>query len=234
MSLRVAVVIPALDEEQALPLVLAELAPVGVERVVVVDNGSRDATAARALDGGVEVVQEPRRGYGSACLAGLAHLRAAPPDVVVILDADHSDYPEELPLLVGPIVRGEADMVLGERVSRAAPGALLPQQRAGNALATLLIQRVTGFRYRDMGPFRAIRWSSLERLAMRDTNYGWNVEMQIKAITRGLRVLEIPVGYRDRVGRSKISGTVRGTVRAGSKILWSVWRYREPLQGGAR
>jgi hypothetical protein len=232
-GLRVAVVIPALDEEEALPLVLAALAPLGVDRVVVVDNGSRDRTAQVAREGGAHVVSEPRRGYGSACLAGLAWLRADPPEVVVILDADHSDYPEELPDLVEPIAAGAADMVLGERVSRAARGALLPQQRAGNALATRLIERVTGFRYKDMGPFRAIRWSALESLEMQDINYGWNVEMQIKAITRGLRVKEISVGYRDRIGRSKISGTVKGTARAGSKILWSVWRYREPRRGRA-
>ncbi len=230
--MRVAVIIPALDEEASLPLVLGDLFAVPqagftLTEVVVADNGSRDQTAQRAREGGATVVHQPRRGYGSACLAGLAHLREAPPDIVVILDADYSDHPEELPRLLGPVLADEADLVMGERVSRAEPGALLPQQRWGNALATLLIAKVGGHRYSDMGPFRAVRWTALERLAMEDPTWGWNVEMQLKALQRGLRVLEVPVTYRPRVGRSKISGTVRGTVKAGSRILWAVWHYRE-------
>lgn len=220
---RVAVVIPALDEEPSLPLTLAEIPPVG--HVIVVDNGSTDGTARVAAEGGAIVVSEPRRGYGNACLAGIARAVDLGAEILVIMDADHSDYPEELPRLVDPILDGQADMVLGERVSRAEPGSLFPQQRWGNVLATFLIARVTGHRYRDMGPFRAVRMSSLQALGMVDRNYGWNVEMQIKAVRHGLRILEIPVGYRPRIGQSKVSGTVRGTVKAGVKILWSTRRY---------
>ena len=223
---------PALDEEASLPLVLGDLLAVPLDGdtlgpVVVVDNGSRDRTPQLAREAGARVVREPRRGYGSACLAGIRTLSDDPPDVLVILDADYSDHPEELPRLLEPLRRGEADLVLGVRVSRAERGALLPQQRWGNALATLLMGRVTGHRYVDMGPFRAIRWAALERLEMEDPTWGWNVEMQLKALKRGLRVLEVPVTYRPRVGRSKISGTVRGTVKAGGRILWAVWHYRE-------
>jgi glycosyltransferase involved in cell wall biosynthesis len=221
---RVAVVIPALDEERALPLTLAELPPVGL--VLVVDNGSTDRTAEVAREGGATVVSEPRRGYGQACQAGIARAAAWGAEVLVILDADHSDHPEELPLLAGPILRGEADMVLGDRTRLAERGSLLPQQRYGNMLATFLIARVTGHRYRDMGPFRAIRMSSLLAMQLEDPTFGWNVEMQIKAIRLGLRVQEIPVRYRPRVGVSKISGTVKGTLKAGSRIVWATRRYR--------
>jgi glycosyltransferase involved in cell wall biosynthesis len=223
---RVVVVIPALNEARSLPSVLAELPAVGA--VVVVDNGSDDDTAAVAREHGAVVRSEPRRGYGQAVQAGIAWAatQAPPFEVLVVLDADRSDYPDELPLLVGPILDGAADLVLGSRVERAAPGSLLPHQRYGNALATALIGAVTGHVYRDMGPFRAIRMSALLELGMIDRNYGWNVEMQMKAARRGLRIREVQVGYRPRIGVSKISGTVEGTLRAGSKIIWSVWRYR--------
>ncbi len=226
----VAVVIPALDEEQSLPLVLRDLPPVG--QVIVVDNGSTDRTAAVARAGGATVVSEPQRGYGAACLAGIAAARAAGAEVVVILDADHADDPTLLDRLVGPVLAGEADLVLSDRTRGAEPGALLPHQRHGNRLATGLIRLSTGHRYADMGPFRAVHMAALDRLGMVDTNYGWNVEMQMKAVHHGLRIREVAMPYRARVGVSKISGTVRGTLRAGTKIIWSVWRYRRPQREG--
>src|SRR6266545_444168 len=224
---RVDVVIPALNEEASLPLVLAALPHPPVGRVVVADNGSRDGTARVAREGGAIVVPAERRGYGSACLTALGYLRDHdPPDVVVFVDADFSDHPEELPRLVAPILSGEADLVIGSRVSgEREPGALLPQARAGNLVACLLIRLLYGHRYTDLGPFRAIRWDALERLGMADPNFGWTAEMQVKALRHGLRVTEVPVSYRRRVGVSKITGTVAGTVRAGYKILWTVLRY---------
>jgi len=221
------VVIPALNEEASLPLVLADLPQPPVRRVVVADNGSADGTARVAREGGAEVVAAPRRGYGSACLAGLAHLRqTGPPGVVVFVDADYSDHPDELPSLVAPILAGEADLVIGSRVlGHRERGALLPQARAGNLVACLLIRLFYGHRFTDLGPFRAIRWDALERLDMADPDFGWTAEMQVKAVRRGLRSTEVPVSYRRRTGVSKITGTVSGTLRAGYKILWTVARH---------
>lgn len=227
--MRIAVLIPALNEEEALPRVLGDLPSERVERVVVVDNDSADGTARVAEALGAEVVPEPRRGYGSACLAGMAHLAETdpgPPDVLVFLDADYSDHPDELPALVAPIERGEADLVIGSRaLGEAEPGALNPPQRFGNALACALMRGLHGARHTDLGPFRAVRWESLMALEMADTNYGWTVEMQVKAAKRGLRVAEVPVSYRNRIGTSKISGTVRGVVGAGTKIIWTIFRH---------
>jgi len=221
------VVIPALNEEASLPLVLAALPRPLVRRIVVADNGSRDGTAAVARLGGAEVVAAPRRGYGSACLAGLDYLRHHdPPAIVAFVDADFSDHPDELPRLVAPLLAGEADLVIGSRVLGARePGALLPQARAGNLVACALIRLLYGHRYTDLGPFRAALWPALERLAMSDPDFGWTAEMQVKALRRGLRVAEVPVSYRRRVGVSKITGTLAGTLRAGYKILWTVLRH---------
>ncbi len=221
------VVIPAWNEEESIGLVLADVPAELVRRVVVADNNSRDATADRARAAGAEVVAAPAQGYGSACLAALDHLRrTGPPDVVVFLDADYSDHPDEMPQLVGPILKGEADLVIGSRIlGDAEPGALLPQAQWGNLFACFLMRLLYGHRYTDLGPFRAIGWSTLESLGMRDPDFGWTAEMQVKAVRRGLRILETPVSYRRRTGVSKITGTVSGTVRAGWKIVATILRY---------
>ena len=221
------VVIPAYNEEASLPLVLAAIPRALVSLVVVVDNNSTDATPEVAAAGGAQVVKEPQPGYGSACLAGLAYIRRhQPADVVVFLDGDFSDHPEELPSLVAPIGEGDFDLVIGSRVlGSREPGALLPQARAGNFIACRMIRALYGYRFTDLGPFRAISWSALESLEMSDPDFGWTAEMQVKALRQGLRVTEVPVSYRKRVGVSKITGTLRGTILAGYKILWTVLRY---------
>ncbi|MHC4986456.1 MAG: glycosyltransferase family 2 protein, partial [Planctomycetota bacterium] len=189
----------------------------------VVDNGSTDATASVATAAGARVVAESRRGHGQACLTGLAALSRC--DVVVFLDADYSDYPEQMTRLLDPIAGGAA-LVIGARTAAGRQaGALTIPQRFGNALACGLIRLIWGRRFHDLGPFRAVRWPALQQLAMRDRGYGWTVEMQIKAVACGLAVAEVPVGYRRRIGRSKISGTVRGVVAAGTKILATIARY---------
>ncbi len=223
---RVAVVIPALNEEASLPRVLADLPRDEVEEVVVVDNGSSDGTARVAREGGATVLTEGCRGYGAACLRGIEYLKDKNPDIVVFLDGDYSDCPEELPRLLYPILEQGYDLVIGSRTRGGAErGALLPQARLGNALATFLIRLFWGFAYTDLGPFRAIRFAKLLALDMRDPDYGWTVEMQIKAIQQGLKITEVPVRYRKRIGQSKITGTWKGTLKAGYKILWTIGRH---------
>lgn len=223
---RIAVIIPALNEEASLPLVLADLPKDILEEIVVVDNGSDDGTPHVARDGGATLVHERHRGYGWACLAGIEHLKTRMPDIVVFLDGDYSDHPDELSEVVHPIVTGEFDMVIGSRTKgKAEPGALLPHARFGNALATNLITLLYGFTYSDLGPFRAIRFAALLELGMTDRTYGWTVEMQIKAIHNKLQITEVPVRYRQRIGASKVSGTLKGTLMAGYRILWTVFRY---------
>ena len=222
-GLTVKVIIPALDEAASIGKVLADI-PSWVDEVVVVDNGSTDETAAIASAAGARVVDEPRRGYGQACLAGMAAVDWC--DVVVFLDGDYSDFPEQMDRLLVPIAEDRSDMVLGRRIAIHGDGqAFTLPQRFGTALACCLMRLFWGKRYRDMGPFRAIRWSSLRSLRMQDTTYGWTVEMQIKAILAGLRVLEVPVDYRRRIGASKISGTIRGVWGAGTKILGTIGKH---------
>jgi glycosyltransferase involved in cell wall biosynthesis len=224
---RIAVLIPALNEETTLPRVLADLPRTLVAEVVVVDNGSSDQTPAVARASGATVLCESRRGYGWACLTGIAYLKTQAPDILVFLDGDYSDHPDELPAVVEPIISGGYDLVIGSRTKgEADPGALLPQARFGNALATFLIHLLYGFQYSDLGPFRAIRFPALLKLGMTDQTYGWTVEMQIKAVQQGLRITEVPVRYRKRAGgTSKVSGTIKGAVLAGYKILWTIFRY---------
>lgn len=218
-------IIPVFNERESLPLVVGDIPRGLVSEIVVVDNGSTDGTDSIARGLPVRLVREARRGYGSACLAGLAALEASPPDVVVFLDGDYSDHPEEMPSLLAAIDAG-ADLVIGSRaLGRREPGALLPQARFGNALACFLIRLLYGHRYTDLGPFRALRWEAWRRLGMKDRTFGWTCEMQVKALREGLRVAEVPVSYRRRVGVSKITGTVSGTLRAGYKILWTIARY---------
>jgi glycosyltransferase involved in cell wall biosynthesis len=217
---RIAVVMPALNEEKAIGLVLREI-PLAVSEVVVVDNGSRDRTAETARAGGARVIAEPRRGYGQACLAGIAAVPDA--DVIAFLDADHSDYPAQLLDVLGPILAGQADLVIGSRnLGRRAAGAHPWHAVIGTRLCVWLMNVLIGTRATDLGPFRAITAEGLRHLDMRDRNFGWTVEMQVKAARRGLRVVEVPVDYRPRVGDSKISGTLSGTLRAGAKIVGTI------------
>lgn len=225
-SIKIVVIIPALNEEKSIANVLRDLPEMLVSQVIVADNGSRDKTADVAAANGAIVVSELRRGYGWACLAGMAKAMESEPDIAVFLDADYSDYPEELSILVEPIIVGDADFVVGSRVmGEREKGALLPQARFGNWLASLLISLFWDFRFTDLGPFRAIRWQALLNLNMQDKTFGWTVEMQIKALQNNLRCVEVPARYRKRIGSSKVTGTISGTIRAGYKILWTIFKY---------
>jgi glycosyltransferase involved in cell wall biosynthesis len=219
------IVIPAFNEERSIGAVLDEIPREHADEVLVVDNGSSDRTAVVAAAHGAVTLREERRGYGAACLKGIMHTRDDT-DVIVVLDADHSDYPEDLPDLLRPISEGSADFVIGSRtLGRAEKGALPWNQRLGNALAVSLMRALYGFRFTDMGPFRAVRRSHLLAYGMTDPTYGWNVEMQVKALIAGSRIVEVPVRYRRRIGRSKITGTVRGTLLAGTKIIMTIFKY---------
>ena len=224
MVSRISIIIPAYNEESSIGLVLDALPQEKLHEIIVVDNGSTDATARVAQEHGARVVKEPRKGYGSACLKGIDELDA--PDIVVFIDGDFSDFPEEIVLLISPIETGEKDFVLGSRmILPKSKLALLPQARYGNRLAVFLIKLFFKHEFTDLGPFRAIRYSSLMSIGMKDMDFGWTVEMQIKAVRNGLRIREVPVNYRKRIGISKITGTVLGTFRAGTKIIYTIFKY---------
>lgn len=223
---RIALVIPALDEETSIGAVIASVDRRLVQQIVVGDNGSEDRTAQIAAEHGAEVVRVPERGYGAACAGALTRVGEAI-DIVVFADADGSDDLGEIQMLIAPIIDDTADLVIGSRsAGRVERGALTPQQRIGNRLATLLIAILYGHRYTDLGPFRAIRRTTLEKIAMQDRRYGWTVEMQMRALQIGARVVEVPVTYRKRTGRSKISGTISGVAKAAYWILATIWKYR--------
>ncbi|WP_116128114.1 glycosyltransferase family 2 protein [Lewinella sp. IMCC34183] len=223
------VIIPAFNEEASIGKVVAELPRARLREVIVCDNNSSDRTAEAGAAAGATVVRETRSGYGSACLRGMAHIAARPPaewpDIVVFVDGDYSDYPAELPSLVAPIITEGYDLVIGSRaLGRAEAGSMTFPQRFGNWLATNLIRLFYAVPFTDLGPFRAIRYPALRALGMRDPDFGWTVEMQVRAAKAGLRCTEVPVRYRRRIGHSKISGTVRGTLLAGHKILWTIFK----------
>ena len=221
-------IIPAINEEQSIGLVLQAIPPGICTELIVVDNNSVDNTAAIAKENGATVLLQKLPGYGNACLKGLEYIREnGGCDIVVFLDGDFSDYPEELPKLLAPILNGNADMVIGSRIKQLREaGSMTPQQVFGNWLAVFLIRIFFRHRFTDLGPFRAITWQALEKLKMEDKNYGWTVEMQVKAVKEKLRCVNIPVRYRKRAGgESKVSGTVKGSVLAGIKIIKTIFKY---------
>ena len=223
------VIIPAFNEEEAVGHVVADIPKKLVRNIVVVNNASSDDTRARAEEAGAIVVDQPERGYGNACLKGMEFVGSTEPlpDLVVFIDADHSDHPEEMGKVVEPIITQNMDMVIGSRaLGNREKGAMTIPQVFGNWLSTNLLKLLYGVTYTDLGPFRAIKWKALEQLAMQDKNYGWTVEMQLKAAKHGLATCEVPVDYRKRIGFSKISGTIKGAILAGYKILKTILIYR--------
>lgn len=228
MKPEICVIIPAHNEEQSIGKVLDDLPRDLVSEVIVVNNSSIDKTPIVANQHGATVLNETQKGYGHACLKGIeyARHRNVQPDIIVFLDGDYSDYPEQLKDVIKPIIDDDMDMVIGSRnMGKAEQGALLPQQVFGNWLATTLIRLLYGMKFTDLGPFRAIKFEKLIELDMTDKTYGWTVEMQIKAAKQKYKCTEVPVNYRKRIGVSKITGTVSGSFKAGYKILWTIFKY---------
>ncbi len=226
---KIDVVIPAYNEEQSIGLVVRDIPKQLVREVVVVDNRSTDKTGDVAAGAGAMVIREESPGYGNACLRGLFYLaqKEEQPDIVVFLDGDYSDYPEQMNELVEPIVNDGVEMVIGSRkLGKSEKGSMTLPQVFGNWLSTKLMRLIYGAKFTDLGPFRAIQFEALKDLQMQDRNYGWTIEMQIKAVKAGLSYAEIPVDYRNRIGQSKVSGTFKGAVGAGYKILRTIWKYR--------
>lgn len=221
------VIIPAHNEERSIGAVLDAISKDLVRQVIVVCNRCTDDTFQVAEEHGAKALIEHRKGYGWACLTGMEELKTNPPDIVVFLDGDYSDFPEEIPSLLAPILNGEAEMVIGSRVlGKRERGSLTPQQVFGNWLATKLIRLFYGAKFTDLGPFRAINYPALLSLEMADKTYGWTIEMQIKAVKKKYKYSEVPVSYRKRIGVSKVSGTIKGTILAGIKIIFAVFKYR--------
>ncbi len=223
------VIIPVLNEQNAVGMVIDEIPKERVRHIIVVDNGSTDDTMEVAKNRGAIVLEESARGYGNACLKGMSYIANdadAKPDAVVFLDGDYSDYPEHIHALLEPIRVGNADLVIGSRaLGRKEDGSMTPQQIFGNWLATYLLRVLYKVRYTDLGPFRAVRYESLLDMQMTDRTYGWTVEMQLKAAKLKMKIAEVPVNYRNRIGVSKISGTIKGTLLAGYKIIQTIFRY---------
>jgi len=219
-------VIPALNESSAIGKVLDQIPREVVDEVIVVDNGSTDDTSSVALSHGAKVLSELRRGYGNACLAAMGFLEKVEPEIVAFIDGDFSSDPREVDGIVKPILKGDADLVIGNRApSKMAKGAMPLHARVGNKFALVLLRVLHGKSFSDLGPFRAITWKSLKRLDMRDRTYGWNVEMMIKALRMNLRIKEVDVSYKKRIGKSKISGTPIGSIKAGYRIISTIIHY---------
>jgi len=222
------VIIPVYNEEGSIGLVIGDIPKEFVNEVVVVNNLSTDNSVEVAKQAGATVVTQDKRGYGNACLKGIEYVdaKAVKPYILVFLDGDYSDHPEELPALLKPIIEDDYDLVIGSRTTgNQEKGAMLPQAVFGNFLATSLIRLFYGFTFTDLGPFRVIKYESLKSLEMQDTTFGWTAEMQVKALKKGLKCTEVPVSYRKRIGVSKITGTLTGTVKAGYKIIWTIFKY---------
>ncbi len=222
------VIIPVYNEEGSIGLVIGDIPKEIVNEVVVVNNLSTDNSVEVAKQAGATVVDQDKRGYGNACLKGIEYVdaKAVKPYILVFLDGDYSDHPEELPALLKPIIEDDYDLVIGSRTTGSQEkGAMLPQAVFGNFLATSLIRLFYGFTFTDLGPFRVIKYESLKSLEMQDTTFGWTAEMQVKALKKGLKCTEVPVSYRKRIGVSKITGTLTGTVKAGYKIIWTIFKY---------
>lgn len=225
---KICVVIPAFNEENSIAKVIADIPARLVREVIVVNNNSNDNTEINARNAGATVLREKRPGYGFACLKGIEYIKQLQqkPDIIVFIDADYSDHPEEITLLVEPIMNDQMDMVIGSRaLGKKEKGSMTVPQVFGTWLATRLLKIIYGVRYTDLGPFRAIRYDKLLEINMQDTTYGWTVEMQLKAAKLKMKIIEVPVSYRKRIGFSKISGTVKGTVLAGYKIITTIFKY---------
>jgi glycosyltransferase involved in cell wall biosynthesis len=220
---KIVVIIPAFNEEESLPKVINDI-PSFVDEIIVVNNSSTDNTVEAAKLAGATVLTENERGYGAACLKGIDHIKNKNYDIVVFIDGDYSDHPEEMDLVVDPIINNDYDLVIGSRIiGKRESGAMLPQALFGNRLSTFLIKIFWNYKFTDLGPFRAIKYSSLIKLNMRDRNFGWTVEMQIKAAKQKMKTTEVPVSYRKRIGQSKVTGTIKGTIKASYKILYLIF-----------